>query len=143
MTDDPLPDEHHVVRHCRPRWVGTDDMPTPAAFYLRPGEFDLSVNWLEYFGLSDTHDAIDRIRESFIARDFDLGRRGKFACLKIDDLKHVLRRHTQTRPTVTHQPLENNCSHAGIFGLPPGEDTLEALLLAALLHSDCVFPARA
>ena len=143
MTDDPLPDEHHVVRHCRPRCVGTDDMPTPAAFYLRPGESYLSVNWLEYFGLFDTHEAIGRIRESFIARDFGLGRGGKFACLKIDDMKRALCQHTQTRPTVTHQPLENNCSHAGIFEWPEGEDILEAVVLMELLRSDCVFPARA
>ena len=143
MTDEPLPDEHHVVRHCRPSCVGTDDLPTPAAFYLRPDEPYLSVNWLEYFGLRNTHDAVGKIRESFMAHGFGLGKRAKFASLQIDDIKRTLRQHTQSRPRFTHQPTEKNCSHSGIFDWPHGEDILEAILLAALLQPDCIFPARA
>lgn len=143
MTDDPLPNEDHVVRYCRPTCVDQNDIPTPAAFYLRDDEAYLSVNWLEYFGLPSTHDAIGKIRESFIARSFRLGKGAKFASLQIDDIKRILHKHKRPRLSFTHQPLEKNCSHSGIFGLPEGEDPLAALLLVALLKPDCVFPARA
>lgn len=48
-----LPDDHHLLRYCKPTAVSHDGFPLAAAFEIRKGEEHLSVKWLEYFNKQD------------------------------------------------------------------------------------------
>jgi hypothetical protein len=60
VKGDPVPEAHHVARHCRATdLIITNGVPTgvtEAAFQLRPDETDgLSAIWLEFFGNEHRH----------------------------------------------------------------------------------------
>ena len=100
MTGDSLPDADHVSRYCSPGRIA-DGLPSAAAFELRPQDQYLSVNWLEYWGLSDLGVALDRVRGEF---DLRVNENGRFAVLNVSEVKTTVEKVTQRRPSITHQP---------------------------------------
>lgn len=48
MPSDPIPDAHHVARHCQPTSLREDGTPGPGAFICDDAD-GISCNWLEYF----------------------------------------------------------------------------------------------
>ena len=112
MTGDSLPDADHVSRYCSPGRIA-DGLPSAAAFELRPQDQYLSVNWLEYWGLSDLGVALDRVRGEF---DLRVNEKGRFAVLNVSEVKTTVEKVTQRRPSITHQPTATMESHAGVVG---------------------------
>ncbi|MCY3747805.1 MAG: hypothetical protein OXG64_00795 [Chloroflexi bacterium] len=139
MTQVPIPDDHHVVRHCKPSTC-PNGRPLISAFMLRehrPDETCLSVNWLEH----PSAGSIKVIRETFQAKGFDLRANGRFATLHVHRIRDRARRARLT-VCIVHTPERDDPSHADICG--PHETPTDRQIVAGLLHA-CViadFPAR-
>ena len=112
----------------------------PAAFQLRKGESYVSVNWLEYFGATNLSAAVERVSEVFRNKGYGLRPNGRFAVLNVGAAKMAVHESTSLLLSIDHLPLDDDQSHAGIFGYPP-EDLAVALELAALVGSKDVHPA--
>ena len=140
MEGDPLPDDDHVSRCCKPSSVGTHGLPLASAFRLRSSESYLSVNWLEALGASSTDDAVHRIRALFLASEFGLRASGRFAVLNVGAAKAVVRQELSLSLRIEHDPLPDDPSHAGISGFP-ADDLADALELAALVSQEHSYPA--
>lgn len=135
-----LPDDHHFSRYCKPTAVGRDGLPTAAAFELRPVEDHLSVNWLQYLDASDLEAAVKRVREVFRRKGYRLRRNGKFAVVGVGPALSAVAETVGQRGRVEHLPLEDDESHAGLFGYG-ADDLAVAVELRALVRPKHVHPA--
>ena len=136
MKDDPVPDDHHVSRYCSPDRV-LDDRPLASAFEISEGLDYLSVNWLEYWGLSDLHAELDRVRDEFVLQ---VSRNGRFVVLEVSQIKTAVSQVARRPASVTHQPTPEMASHAGVFGYLHSEREV-ATILATIGRPENVFPA--
>ena len=136
----PLPDEHHVSRYCKPTAVGRDGLPTAAAFELKPGEEYLSVNWLEYFDTPDLGVAVERVRETFRRKRYRVRRNGRFAVVNVGAALTAAAEVVGRRGRVDRIPLEDDDSHAGLFGYTV-DDLAVAVELRVLIRPEHVHPA--
>ena len=135
-----LPDDHHLSRYCKPTAVGHDGLPTAAAFELRPDEDHLSVNWLECLDAPDLGAAVERVRQTFCRKGYQLRRNGKFAVVSVGAALAAVAETVGRRGRVEHLPLEDDESHAGLFGYS-ADDLAVAVELRALIQREHVHPA--
>ena len=142
MEGDPLPDDDHVARYCKPSSVGAHGLPLASAFRLRASENSLSVNWLEAIGAPSTDDAVGRVRALFIVRGFGLRANGRFAVLNVGAAKAVVREEVGPSLRIEHDPLPDDPSHAGISGFA-ADDLAVAVELTALASENDTYPAIA
>ena len=142
MEGDPLPDDDHVARYCKPSSVGAHGLPLASAFRLRASENSLSVNWLEAIGAPSTDDAVGRVRALFIVRGFGLRANGRFAVLNVGAAKAVVREEVGLSLRIEHDPLPDDPSHAGISGFA-ADDLAVAVELTALVSENDTYPAMA
>lgn len=143
MKGDPLPDEHHVARYCKPSTVDPlDRLPTVAAFQLRESDDHLSVNWLEFFGLDDHNAAMAQLRAAFDTKGYTLRPNGRFAVLNVGDAKTAINAaDLHVTLDIKHWPIDEppDPSHSGIFGYEAAELAV-AVELKALVTQDKVHP---
>ena len=132
MNNQPLPDNDHISRYCKPSHIGQNGMLLPAAFLPRAGEDYPSVNWLEYFGTGDLGDAIEQVREAFRRKNYRVKSNGRFAVLEIGAVKAV-----EDTLHIKHLPSTNDGSHAGIFG----DLTSNTATELATLAGQALYPA--
>lgn len=111
-----------------------------AAFELRPAEDHLSVNWLQYLDASDLTAAVERVREVFRHKGYRLGRNGKFAVVGVGPALSAVAEVIGQRGRVEHLPLEDDESHAGLFGYG-ADDLAVAVELRVLVRPEHVHPA--
>ncbi len=142
MQGDPLPDDDHVSRYCKPSSVDSLGLPLASAFQLRSDEDSLSVNWLESFGAASVDDAIGRVRAAFLDSGFGLRANGRFAVLDVGAAKSAVRAEVGLSLRIEHDPLPDDPSHAGISGYA-AHDLAVAVELAALVSEGDVYPALA
>ena len=131
MRNEPLPDEHHVARYCKPSSV-EDGLPSAEAFTLKRDEEYLSVNWLEYFNAPDISAAVERVREAFRNKRYQVRRNAGFAVLNVETAKHAVHNATEATPAIKHLPARNDPSHSGIF-VGTADNFAIAVQLAALV----------
>ena len=122
---------HHIARWSRP--LDTDPetgWPKVSAFYLRPHEDSLSVNWLDYFS-PDRDLAMLSIRNTFPLRRSPNGR---FAVLNVGKALDAILHGGGTSASITHTPDQDNAnpSHASIWWDDMATNHQE---IAAELHS--------
>lgn len=111
-----------------------------AAFELRPGEDHLSVNWLQYFAAPDLDAAVARVREVFRDKGYRLRPNGRFAVVRVGAALAAVAEAVGRRGRVEHLPLEDDESHAGLFGYS-ADDLAVAVELRALIQREHVHPA--
>ncbi len=140
MTNQPIPNDDHVSRYCKPSVINSIGQPMASAFSPRQDETYLSVNWLEYFGHPDLDVAIDRVRAVFQKKDYRVVRNGRFAVLNVGAVKTAAHEATGPALQVEHLPSNVDGSHAGILGYS-AEDFAIATELAALVGSKDLHPA--
>lgn len=140
MTDDPLPNEDHIVRYVKPSSIDDGEVDG-SEFRLRPhrpDETGVSVNWLEYYRDQDKAAQLSEIR-----RVYRLSRKknGRFAELNVGAVcSHVAAELEEIG--VMHSSLdakegfEADPSHSEITGLPPG-DSDQAALIGDLI-AECI-----
>ena len=136
----PLPDEHHFSRYCKPTAVGRDGLPRAAAFEIGPSEEYLSVNRLEYFDTPDPGAAVERVRETFRRKCYRVRRNGRFAVVNVDAALTAAAEAVGRRGRVDQVPLEDDESHAGLFGYA-ADDLAVAVELRASIRPEHVHPA--
>ena len=142
--NEPLPDRDHIARYCKPSAVDERGHPMASAFWIRAGEHDLSVNWLEYFGvrggrgaIAEREAAVSRVRETLRSKGFRLRHNGRFALLNVGEVKTAIRRAFGRSLHVNHLPLADDASHAGILGYT-GEDRMIAAEIRAMVGAEDV-----
>jgi hypothetical protein len=131
MTNQPLPDDDHISRYCKPSTVD-DGIPMFTAFIPRQDEDHLSVNWLEYFGETELNAAVERVREVFHSKGFTLRPNGRFAVLNVEAARTAVHEAVGRTLNIDHLPLSDDPSHSGILGYS-SEDLAVAVELAALI----------
>lgn len=110
------------------------------AFGLRQSEDHLSVNWLEYFDEIELNAAVERVREVFRSKDFQVRPNGRFVVMNVGAAKTAVHEAGGRTLNIDHLPLSDDPSHAGIIGYS-SEDLTVAVELAALVTSQDVYPA--
>ncbi len=110
------------------------------AFRLRKGESFLSVNWLEHFDSSDLSGAVQMIRNAFDAKGFRLRPNGRFAVVCVQEVKDAAMVSVGRKLSINHLPVDNDTSHAGIFGYT-GDDLMIAVEIKSLVGREDVHPA--
>ena len=103
-----------------------------AAFRLRQDEEYLSVNWVEYLGAPDLPAAVERIREVFRRKNYALRANGRFVVLNVGAAKTAVYEGIGYSLRFDHLPLDDDQSHAGIFGYT-ADDLAVAAELAVLV----------
>lgn len=80
---DELPPKSSCLRHATPREMST---PLPAgAFFLRPGERELSFGWLEYFAEFASYE--DRVKAVCNTQSVEPNATGRVLCVDIDAVR--------------------------------------------------------
>ena len=156
MIGNPIPDEQHIARYCRPT-QNDEGMPSVSAFHLRPEDKgQLSVNWMEFFSpnklaVSKDHrkQVIERIRAVI---QMDKSSNGLFAVLNVGLARQAIIDGGGHSPKVwsTPQPAKPaqgkkpargpDPSHASMSGYTVDDNLDVAVQLLALVGPDQVFP---
>ena len=108
-----------------------------AAFLPRQTEDYLSVNWLEYLSAANLSAAVDRVQEIFRRKGFRVRPIGRFSVLQVGAAQSATFETSQSDLSITHMPISDDQSHAGIFGFT-SEDLVVAAALAALVTPEDV-----
>lgn len=139
MKGDVIPDNNNIARFCKPSTAPEGQIQAPA-FWLRPNEDSLSVNWLEFLKCPNRESEIIKIREIYSNR-LRVRARAKIAILNVGEVrKKVMTESPDSRNIeVLHNPLEDDQSHSGIYNLKQKEQLIAELILETVLES---YPAR-
>ena len=140
MIGDPLPDDDHAARYCKPSVVDSDGLPMASAFEPRRDESYLSINWLEYFGAPEPAAAVQHVRAVFRDKGYKLRSAGRFAVINVGSAKDAVHEGAGKTLRIDHLPLNDDQSHAGIFGYTT-DDLALAVELKALVSRQAVHPA--
>ena len=127
-----------MSRYCPPGRVGTNGVPTAAAFQPRPTESYLSANWLEYFGDLEIDTAVQLVARAFREKSYTVKSTGRFAVLNVGAVKAVIAEAHERLLSIDHKKEPDDPSHAGITGYG-SEDLAIAAELSALLASDDIY----
>lgn len=141
MKGDRVPDQDHVARYCPPSRFTEDGRITGAAFQLRPGEKELSVNWLEFLSPAGRDVQIREIRKVLALKMSRVSTAAKIALLNVGQMcDHVCANSSDGRSLeVLHIPEQDDPSHSGIFNYRE-DDILIADLIAEIVQE--THPAR-
>ncbi len=130
----------HVSRYCRPSAVDERGLPLSAAFTPRQGEEYLSVNWLVYFGETDSGAAVERVREVFRGKNYQVRPNGRFAVLNVGAAKTAVLEGLDRSLRINHLSLDDDESHSSILGYT-SQDLAVAVELRALVTRQDVHAA--
>ena len=111
-----------------------------SAFELRTGEPYLSANWLEYFDTLDLTIAVNEVRKAFLDKGYRLRQNGRFAVFNVGAAKIAAREATGRTLRIEHLPMDDDESHAGVFGYTEDDFAVAVELKALVAHQD-VYPA--
>ena len=89
--------------------------------------------------LPDEHH-FSRVREAFRRKHYRVSRNGKFAVVNVGAALTAAAEAIGQRGRVEHVPLEDDESHAGLFGYA-ADDLAVAVELRALIRPEHVHPA--
>lgn len=109
-------------------------MPRPAAFMLKDGVPDISVNWLEFFGIPEREKQIEEVRKVFALKEITVGARSRFVVLPVGAMIEKVAICTDGKCLifVIHDPESppefdyDDPSHSGIYGVPPEDKNVVA-----------------
>ena len=136
-----IDDEDHIARYCKPTSIGSNGLPLASAFEPKMNHNHLSVNWLEYFNRPDLDQAVDCVRQAFRDKEYGTSANGKFAVLRVGEVKTAISRLSSRPARVEHLPEGNDQSHSGVFGYT-ASDGLIAGQIAKLVRAKDLHPTR-
>jgi hypothetical protein len=115
----PLPISDHIARYCSKLRCDENGKPTGTAFYLRPTDSYLSVDWLNILSGS-RQEQIEQVRE-VISKRLKISIFGRIAVLKIGSICDYVAKNTGDKRIlkVLHHPDGEHCgpSHSGIHDM--------------------------
>jgi len=56
------------------------------------------VNWIEYFGGMYIAQAVDRVRQVFVDKGYEIRVNGRFVVLQVGDVKEIISRYSKSSP---------------------------------------------
>ena len=145
MEGDPLPNEHHVSRYCKPTDFDLEScVPFVSAFqrqWKQPGgpetprlrEAYLSVNWIEFFQVANMDAAIQCVRDAFAEKKYSVKPNGRFVVINVAAAKAAALEVDGAQLSFTHKPFDDDESHSAIAGFP--DDDLDVATELQLLVS--------
>jgi hypothetical protein len=95
----------------------------PAAFELRPGEKDLSVNWMEFF----PGDRKERLRQVVKHAELKLRPNHGYGIIQVGDV-HDTCANQGAKVRIIHEPTTGNPGHAAVHQYPVDNASLMAVL---------------
>lgn len=140
MSGVEIDEEHHISRYCKPSSI-SNGLPLASAFALKEQDEHLSVNWLEYFREPDLTQAIDCVRRAFLDKDYTIRPNGRFAVLRVGEVKAAISDLSPRPARIEHLPEEDDPSHCGVFGYT-ASDELIALEITRLVCAKDLHPAK-
>jgi hypothetical protein len=141
MKGDPIPDQHHIARLCRPKYI-SDEKIQATAFMVKVGQESLSVNWLEFLKCSCREREIAELQNIYSKKFNKVEARAKIAALNVGEVREKVRRESTDRRNlkVLHDPETNDPSHSGIFNLRHDDEIIIAELILETVQE--TYPAR-
>jgi len=127
MTNRHLPLSHHIARYCPGSRLTQDGEVSGAAFYLRPGERFVSVEWLEYLQQPDRNSEIQKVLEIFSSK-LKLGSSAKIVILNVGNLCRHVRTYSMYSIRVLHEPEDDDPAHSGIHDTVQDEMLISELI---------------
>ena len=125
MRGNPVPEQDHISRYCKPKTLTEDGEPSWASFMLKPDEGYLSVNWLEYFGDIGRAEQLAEIRRHI---SLSLASSGKLAILNVKKTLEYVSDSGMANLSILHEPTSRDPSHSGIHGYTYEDDLIAGLL---------------
>jgi hypothetical protein len=141
MKGDPIPDQHHIARLCRPKYI-SDEQIQAGAFMVRVGEESLSVNWLEFLKCSCRKREIAELQNIYSKKFNKVEARAKIAVLNVGEVREKVLTESPDRRNlkVLHEPELNDPSHSGIYNLKHDDEIIIAELILETVRE--TYPAR-
>jgi len=131
MKGQPVPDNDHVARYCKPSTVVEGEIQA-TAFMTREDEEYLSVNWLEELKCPDRASEIRELQDLY-RRKFN--RVAATARIAIVNVGTVLASVSSESPDqrllrILHEPITTPAdpSHAGIYNIPSDDEIIAELI---------------
>lgn len=113
VRGDHLPENDHVARYCPGSKLAEDGAPLATAFFLRPNENYLSVEWLEHLREDSKTESIRKVASIF-AQKLRVGATARIAVLNVGDVCCRVKNMTTHAIRILHEPGNNDPAHAGI-----------------------------
>ena len=108
----------------------------------------LSVNWLEFLGLSDRAAQFDEVRRVLTSKR-GVGASARLAVLSVGQARVAVRANSHDNALLSflHEPemepgRPQDASHAGIYGIPADDNTIPEILATTILDVHPARPAR-
>ena len=138
MKGDPLPDSNHIARYCKPT-TAPDGQIQATAFFLRPDEPSLSVNWLEYLNCSSRKLEITEMRSIYASKFRRVGANARIAVLNVGKTRQRVFTESEDRRNidVLHDPMLDDPpdpSHSGIYNMKSDDEFIAELILETVLE---------
>jgi len=147
MKGDRIPDQDHVARLCKNLFFDQGKIQAPA-FFLRPEEDILSVNWLEFFNCQGRENEIAALRLAYSNKNLNVKKNARIAVLNAGEVYRKVQREASVKRNfdILHDPIEdeddpsnNDPSHSGIYGLRPNNEEIAELICET---DPKIYPAR-
>jgi hypothetical protein len=141
MKGDPIPDQHHIARLCRPKYI-SDEKIQASAFMVKVGEESLSVNWLEFLKSSSRENEIAELQNIYSKKFNKVEVRAQIAVLNVGEVREKVLVESPDRQNlkVLHNPEINDPSHSGIYNLRHDDEIIIAELILETVRE--TYPAR-
>lgn len=136
MKGDPLPITDHISRFCRPQQCPGGQIQA-TAFFVRPDEPSLSVNWLEFLNCRNREHEITELRKIYASK-LKVGATARIAILNVGIVIEKVHTESEDRRNIEilHDPLEGDPpdpSHSGIYNLKSDDELIAELILETVL----------
>ena len=142
MKEKIIPDSDHIARYCKPTAIEDDEI-LATAFFLRPDEESLSVNWLEYLKLPSREKEISEIQKLYGRKFNRVSPTARIAVLNVGKAKNiVLESEDRRNLKFKHEPLKEDPSHSSIYNLKPDCEMIAELILSVVDQKNHLYPAK-
>lgn len=143
MKDKIIPDSDHVARLCNPKTIEDGEIQA-SAFKLRPEEESLSVNWLEFFKLSNREKEITKIQGVYKRKLNRVSSNARIAVVNVGNARNKVLLESEDRRSLEFKrdPLKEDPSHSGIYNLKPDDEMIAELILSVINQEYHVYPAK-
>jgi len=132
VKGDRIPPNDHVARLCYGKGIEYGQI-IGAAFWPRPRDDYLSVNWLECLQCPDRPSEIAEIRKRY-AR-LNLKKKDKIALLNVGATCSKVENESADRRCLnaTHEPEPDDDSHSGLWGFSDDDILIAELILQSVI----------
>lgn len=127
MTGASLPSQDHTARYCPRSRLLEDGTVSGTAFYLRPGEPYVSVEWLECLNQPTRRHEI-RMVVGILAQKLRIKASAVIAVSNVGDVCAHVSEASGFQISFVHEPEPDDPAHSGIYGTDQDEMMIAELI---------------